>query len=67
MTVMRGDADKPTRVRTIKAGQTGTLRPGYWIVEQPEMLHSVMNRGKTDAVVVQATLYPRGASQTVND
>jgi quercetin dioxygenase-like cupin family protein len=60
--VMRGDAAKPRLVRTIKAGQTGAIRSGEWIVEQPNVIHRAANRGKADVVITLATLFPRGAA-----
>jgi quercetin dioxygenase-like cupin family protein len=65
--VMRGDAAKPKLVRTIKAGQTGQIRHGQWIVEQPNVVHQAANRGKTDVVIVLATLFPDGAPLSVAD
>ena len=62
VTVRRGDADEdPTVVRRIKAGQTGKIRSGQWIVEQPSDHHSAANRGKTTIVIYLATLLRRGA------
>lgn len=65
--VMRGDASKPTLVRTIKAGQTAGIRSGQWIVEQPNVIHQAANRGKTDVVIAIATLFPDGAPLSVAD
>lgn len=65
--VMRGDAAQPKLVRTIKAGQTGRIRTGQWIVEQPHVIHQAANRGKTDVVIVLATLFPDGAPLSVAD
>ncbi len=59
--VMRGDAAKPRQVRTIKAGQTGAIRTGEWIAEQPHVIHRAANRGKDEVVITLATLFPDGA------
>jgi quercetin dioxygenase-like cupin family protein len=59
--VMSGQADAAKPVRTIKAGQTGSIAPGQWIVEQPNEIHRAANRGSTKVVILLATLFPRGA------
>jgi quercetin dioxygenase-like cupin family protein len=60
--VRRGDADESPRVvRTITAGQTGRIRAGSWIVEQPGDHHSAANRGEKTIVIYLATLLKRGA------
>lgn len=65
--VMRGDASTSKLVRTIKAGQTGQIRAGQWIVEQPNVIHQAANRGKTEVVITLATLFPDGAPLSVAD
>lgn len=37
--VRRGDSERPVPVRSIEAGQTGRVRAGQWIVEQPSTIH----------------------------
>lgn len=59
--VHRGDADRSRVVRRIKAGQTGSLRAGDWIVEQPSDHHRAVNRGSRPVVVYLATLLAAGA------
>ncbi len=60
--VSTGEADaNPRVVRTIKAGQTGQIRTGQWIVEQPSDVHEAANRGNVPVVIVLATLLKRGA------
>ena len=62
VTVRRGDADeRPRVVRRIRAGQTGRIRAGSWIVEQPNDHHSAANRGSKRIVIYLATLLKRGA------
>jgi len=62
VTLMRGLADvNPKVVGKIKAGQTGTLKPGIWFVEQPSDHHSAENRSNGKVVVLQATLLKTGA------
>ena len=58
--VMRGLADQsPTLVRRIRAGQTGTVTPGEWLVEQPSDIHTA--KAKVRVVVLIATLLRNGA------
>ena len=60
--VSRGDSElNPTVVRTIKAGQTGRIEPGEWIVEQPSDIHEAANEGTKPVVIYLATLLKRGA------
>ena len=58
--VMSGLADQgPTLVRTIRAGQTGQITAGQWLVEQPTTIHSA--QAKTNVVVLLSTLLKNGA------
>jgi hypothetical protein len=60
--VRTGDADRgPTKVRTIAAGQTGRIRAGQWIVEQPSDIHEAANRGTAPVRIYLATLLKTGA------
>jgi quercetin dioxygenase-like cupin family protein len=60
--VMRGPADgKPQLVRRIKAGQTGKIRAGEWIVEQPSVIHRAANLGSAKIVIFLSTLLKTGA------
>jgi len=60
--VREGESDQnPRKVRTIKAGQTGKIRPGQWIVEQPSDIHRAANRGSQPIVIYLATLLETGA------
>jgi quercetin dioxygenase-like cupin family protein len=61
VTVRSGPADNPTVVRKINAGQTGTIRAGQWITEQPSTVHRAANKGKTKIVIYLATLLRTGA------
>lgn len=63
--VMSGPSDAPKLVRTIKAGQTGAIKTGQWIVEQPNVIHRAANRGTTKVVILLATLFPHGAPPSV--
>jgi quercetin dioxygenase-like cupin family protein len=60
--VRRGESDQePQAVRTIAAGQTGRIRAGQWIVEQPSDIHQAANGGSTPVVIYLATLLQAGA------
>jgi quercetin dioxygenase-like cupin family protein len=60
--VRRGESDQnPQTVRKIKAGQTGGIHGGEWIVEQPSDIHEAANRGSTPVVIYIATLLETGA------
>ncbi len=60
--VRKGESDQqPKVVRSIKAGQTGQIRAGQWIVEQPSDIHQATNRGPVPVVIYIATLLETGA------
>lgn len=59
--VMRGSAEDPTVVRTIRAGQTGQIRTGSWIAEQPSEVHHAANKGTVPVVIYLSTLFRTGA------
>ena len=60
--VSEGESDaNPRVVRTIVAGQTGKIRSGQWIVEQPSDVHEAANRGPGPVVIYLATLLKTGA------
>ncbi|HSD25107.1 MAG TPA: cupin domain-containing protein [Solirubrobacterales bacterium] len=61
VTVYRGPADNATAVRKISAGQTGKIRAGQWIVEQPSTVHRAANKGDSKIVIYLATLLKKGA------
>ena len=65
--VMRGPSDDPTKVRTIAAGETGKIRAGQWIVEQPWMHHQAANRGADPVVIYLATLFRDGMPAAIPD
>ena len=60
--VRKGPADGDTKlVRKIRAGQTGKINPGQWIVEQPTDRHSAANRTDKRIVIYLSTLLEDGA------
>ena len=66
--VMRGASDqKPKLVRRIEAGETGRIKAGSWIVEQPNEKHHAANRGDGRVVIYLSTLFPKGAPPSIPD
>ena len=66
--VMRGPADQsPKLIRTIASGQTGKLRAGQWIVEQPTTIHQARNDGRRRVVILLATLFTNGSPPSLPD
>jgi quercetin dioxygenase-like cupin family protein len=61
VTVFSGPANNPMVVRKIDGGQSGQIRAGQWIVEQPSTVHRAANKGKTRVVIYLATLLRKGA------
>jgi mannose-6-phosphate isomerase-like protein (cupin superfamily) len=60
--VRKGESDQsPQTIRTIKAGQSGRIVSGQWIVEQPSDIHEAANKGATPVVIYIATLLKTGA------
>lgn len=60
--VRKGESDQsPQTIRTIQAGQTGRIRSGQWIVEQPSDIHEATNLGSPPVVIYIATLLQTGA------
>jgi len=60
--LFEGEAEEPTPVRTIKAGQTARITAGQWLVEQPSDIHQAANRGSAPVVIYLATLLKDGAA-----
>lgn len=55
--VYRGNADGSEQlVRTLTAGQTGSIDQGEWLVETPAVWHRGANRGRKPVVILLATL-----------
>jgi quercetin dioxygenase-like cupin family protein len=55
--VYRGIADgSQTLVRTISSHETGSIHSGEWIVENPSVWHQGTNPGKSQVVILLATL-----------
>jgi quercetin dioxygenase-like cupin family protein len=66
VTVRKGPADgKSTVVRRIGAGQTGTIKAGEWIVEEPTTIHKAANNGSKPVTVYLASLFPIGSPPSI--
>ena len=64
--VYRGAADaSPRLVRTIRAGQTGRVRAGEWVVERQGDVHFGANRGRRALVILLATLFTTGSPASI--
>ena len=61
VTVMSGPADASTLVRKISGGETGKIRAGQWIVEQPSTVHQAANKGSAKIVIYLSTVLRTGA------
>ncbi|HEX6116114.1 MAG TPA: hypothetical protein VFY99_03370 [Solirubrobacterales bacterium] len=60
--VRKGPADGDIElVRKIKAGETGKIKAGQWIVEQRTDHHMAANRGDKKVVIYLSTLLENGA------
>jgi quercetin dioxygenase-like cupin family protein len=64
--VYRGAADAtPQLVRTIRAGETGRVRAGQWVVERQGDVHFGANRGRRPVVILLATLFTTGSPASI--
>ena len=55
--VFRGQPGSSQRlVRVLRAGQTGSIKPGQWIVETPSLHHKGANVGHKRVLILLATL-----------
>jgi quercetin dioxygenase-like cupin family protein len=64
--VYRGPADDhPKVVRAVRAGQTGVVRPGEWVVERPGDVHFGANNGSGRVVILLATLFTDGSPASI--
>ena len=64
--VYRGPADaSPRLVGTIRAGETGRVRAGEWVVERQGDVHFGANRGRRPVVILLATLFRTGSPASI--
>ncbi len=59
--VMTGPGDDGKVVRRIKAGQTGKIKTGQWLVEQPSTIHRAANKGDSKIVIYISNLLKKNA------
>jgi quercetin dioxygenase-like cupin family protein len=64
--VYRGAADQSPRiVRRVKAGHTGIVRTGEWVIERPSTIHFGANNGDKPLVILLATLFTNGSPPSI--
>ena len=64
--IYRGAADaSPRLVRTIRAGETGPVHAGEWVVERQGDVHFGANRGRRVVVILLATLFTTGSPASI--
>ncbi len=63
--VYRGEGGASRLVRTIRAGDTGVVRAGEWLVERPRDVHIGANRGDRPVVVLLASLFTTGSPASI--
>jgi quercetin dioxygenase-like cupin family protein len=64
--VYRGIADGSQKlVLTIRAGRTGSISPGEWIVENQHLWHQGANAGRQPVVILLATLLQTGKPPSI--
>src|SRR3954470_19219152 len=64
--IYRGAADaSPRLVRTLRAGQTGRVPVGEWVVERQGDVHFGANRGRRPVVILLATLFTTGSPASI--
>jgi quercetin dioxygenase-like cupin family protein len=64
--VYRGAADQSPRVvRRVAAGETGSVRPGEWVIERPGAVHFGANGRDRPVVILLATLFRTGSPASI--
>jgi len=64
--IYRGAADaSPRVVRSIRAGETGRVHAGEWVVERQGDVHFGANRGRRVVVILLATLFTTGSPASI--
>jgi quercetin dioxygenase-like cupin family protein len=64
--IYRGAADaSPRLVGTLRAGQTGRVRAGEWVVERQGDVHFGANRGSRPVLILLATLFTTGSPASI--
>jgi quercetin dioxygenase-like cupin family protein len=57
--------DKPRLIRTVKAGHSGSVPAGDWVIERPGTIHFGANNGSRPLVVLLATLFTDGRPPSI--
>ncbi len=64
--VYRGPADEDPRiVRRVRAGHTGKVHAGEWVIERPRVVHFGANNGDRPVVILLATLFRNGRPASI--
>jgi quercetin dioxygenase-like cupin family protein len=64
--IYRGAADaSPRLVGAVRAGETGRVRAGEWVVERQGDVHFGANRGRRPVVILLATLFTTGSPASI--
>jgi quercetin dioxygenase-like cupin family protein len=64
--IYRGAADaSPRLIGTIRAGATGRVHAGEWVVERQGDVHFGANRGRRPVVILLATLFTTGSPASI--
>jgi len=64
--IYRGPADaSPRFLGTIRAGETGRVRAGEWVVERQGDVHFGANSGRRPVVILLATLFTTGSPASI--
>ena len=64
--IYRGAADASPRLTgTVRAGETGRVRAGEWVVERQGDVHFGANRGRRPLVILLATLFITGRPPSI--
>lgn len=64
--VYLGAADqRPRLVRRIRAGHSGVVHTGEWVIERPSTIHFGANTGRRPLVILLATLFTNGSPASI--
>ena len=64
--VYRGAGDQDPRVvRRVRAGHTGKVHAGEWVIERPRVEHFGANNGGRPVVSLLATLFRNGSPASI--
>jgi quercetin dioxygenase-like cupin family protein len=64
--VYRGPGDQdPQVVRRVRAGHTGRVHAGEWVIERPRVVHFGANNGDRPVVILLGALFRNGAPASI--